>query len=70
MGMIDVSTKPDTLRVAIAEARITMSKQAIRFIKEGKSPKGNIVDAASVSATMAGEADLRFDTVLSSNSDR
>jgi cyclic pyranopterin phosphate synthase len=53
MGMIDVSTKPDTLRVAMAEARITMSKQAILFIKEEKSPKGNIVDAASVSATMA-----------------
>ena len=53
MGMIDVSNKPDTLRVAIAEAIVTMSKQTIRLIKEGKSPKGNIVETASVSATMA-----------------
>ncbi|MDQ6866337.1 MAG: cyclic pyranopterin monophosphate synthase MoaC, partial [Thermoproteota archaeon] len=53
MGMIDVSNKPDTLRVALAEAIVTMGKQTIRLIKEGKSPKGNIIDAATVSATMA-----------------
>ncbi|HYT46542.1 MAG TPA: cyclic pyranopterin monophosphate synthase MoaC, partial [Methylomirabilota bacterium] len=53
MGMIDVSMKPDTLRVAIAQAIVTMSKQTIRLVKDGKTPKGNIVDAATVSATMA-----------------
>lgn len=51
--MIDVSRKPDTLRVAFAQAIVTMSKQTIRLIREGKTPKGNIVDAAIVSATMA-----------------
>jgi len=51
--MIDVSKKPDTLRVAFAQAIVTMSKQTIRLIREGKTPKGNIVDAAIVSATMA-----------------
>lgn len=50
--MIDVSKKPDTLRVAFAQAIVTMSKQTIRLIREGKTPKGNIVDAAIVSATM------------------
>jgi len=51
--MIDVSKKPDTLRVAFAQAIVTMSKQTLRLIREGKTPKGNIVDAAIVSATMA-----------------
>jgi len=53
MGMFDVGDKPDTLREAVAQAVIRLSKETMSLIKEGKSPKGNIIDAARLSATMA-----------------
>ncbi|MDQ3872707.1 MAG: bifunctional molybdenum cofactor biosynthesis protein MoaC/MoaB [Thermoproteota archaeon] len=52
MGMFDVIDKSETLRTATARATIIVSSETIRLIKEGKSPKGNIVDAARISATM------------------
>jgi cyclic pyranopterin monophosphate synthase len=51
--MFDVSDKPDTLRLATAQAIIRLDPATMILIKEGKSPKGNIVDAARISATMA-----------------
>ena len=51
--MFDVSDKPDTLRLATAQAIIRLDSSTMTLIKEGKSPKGNIVDAARISATMA-----------------
>ena len=52
MGMVDVGDKSETLRTATARAIIKVSPETICLIKEGKSPKGNIVDAARFSATM------------------
>jgi cyclic pyranopterin phosphate synthase len=52
MGMFDVGDKPETLRIATARAVIKVSPETIYLIKEGKSPKGDIVDAARISATM------------------
>jgi len=51
-GMIDVGDKAETLRTAVAQAIIKASPKTIDLIKQGKSPKGNIVDAARISATM------------------
>ncbi|MGH9876261.1 MAG: bifunctional molybdenum cofactor biosynthesis protein MoaC/MoaB [Nitrososphaerales archaeon] len=51
-GMIDVGDKPETLRTAIAQAIVKVDPATIMLIKEGKSPKGNIVDAARIAATM------------------
>ncbi|MDQ3808429.1 MAG: bifunctional molybdenum cofactor biosynthesis protein MoaC/MoaB [Thermoproteota archaeon] len=51
MGMFDVGDKPETLRMATARAVIKVSPETIYLVKEGKSPKGNIVDAARMSAT-------------------
>ena len=42
-GMFDVGDKPDTLRIATARAVVKVSPKTIILIKEGKSPKGNIV---------------------------
>ncbi|MDQ3848832.1 MAG: bifunctional molybdenum cofactor biosynthesis protein MoaC/MoaB [Thermoproteota archaeon] len=50
--MIDVGDKGETLRTAVAQAIIRVSPETIDLIKEGKSPKGNIEDAARISATM------------------
>jgi cyclic pyranopterin phosphate synthase len=52
-GMFDVGEKADTLRYATAQAIVKVSLNTITLIREGKSPKGNIIDAARVSATMA-----------------
>jgi cyclic pyranopterin monophosphate synthase len=52
-GMIDVSGKPDTLRIAIAQALIRVNSATVASIERGKSPKGNVVDAARIAGTMA-----------------
>ncbi len=53
MGMFDVGDKTDTLRHATAQAIVRTRPETIILVKEGRSPKGNIVDAARISATMA-----------------
>jgi len=53
VGMFDVGDKPPTLRTAVAQAIVKVEPATINLINEGKSPKGNIVDAARLSATMA-----------------
>lgn len=53
VGMFDVADKSDTQRTATAQAIVRVSPNTIQMVKEGKSPKGNIVDAARVSATLA-----------------
>ncbi|MEO9321587.1 MAG: bifunctional molybdenum cofactor biosynthesis protein MoaC/MoaB [Nitrososphaera sp.] len=52
-GMVDISAKPDTLRSAVARATVKIGSPAtMEIINEGKSPKGNIFDAARIAATM------------------
>jgi cyclic pyranopterin phosphate synthase len=52
-GMFDVSDKSETLRTAVAQAIVKAEPTTVTLIKEGKSPKGNIFEAAKLSATMA-----------------
>lgn len=52
-GMFDVADKSDTLRLATAQAVVRISPLTSKLIKEGKSPKGDIFDAARIAATMA-----------------
>ena len=52
MGMIDVGEKPESLRTATAQALIFANPNVIDKIKNGNSPKGNIFEAAKISATM------------------
>ncbi|MGE3859773.1 MAG: bifunctional molybdenum cofactor biosynthesis protein MoaC/MoaB [Nitrososphaeraceae archaeon] len=51
-GMFDVSTKADTLRLAIAQAVIKTNPETITLIKNKKTPKGDIIEAAKISATL------------------
>jgi cyclic pyranopterin monophosphate synthase len=60
MGMFDVTNKPDTLRTALAQAIVKTSPDTIRIIKEGKAPKGDVVEAARVAATMAAKRTWDF----------
>jgi molybdenum cofactor biosynthesis protein MoaC len=51
-GMFDVSKKGDTLRFATAQAIIKASPESIELIKNEKTPKGDIIEAAKISATL------------------
>lgn len=49
--MIDITHKPTTLREAIASAVVTVSDPAtISAVKEGRVPKGNVLESARVAA--------------------
>jgi len=52
-GMVDISEKEEVLRIAVAEGYIRLKRETVKAIIEGKVPKGNVVDVATVSAVMA-----------------
>jgi cyclic pyranopterin phosphate synthase len=51
--MVDVSAKPETARVAIAEGRITMSAAAVRAIRQRTVAKGDPLQTARLAGIMA-----------------
>ncbi|MCL4459320.1 MAG: cyclic pyranopterin monophosphate synthase MoaC [Chloroflexi bacterium] len=51
--MVDVSEKPDTLRVATAVGEIAMQPATLTAIKEGKTKKGDVLATAQLAAVMA-----------------
>ena len=50
-GMFDVGAKPDSYRTARAKAVLNIDAKTALLIRQGKSPKGNIVEAAKIAAT-------------------
>ena len=51
--MIDVTSKEDTERLAMARAIITMNKETIKLIREGQIPKGDVLPVAQTAGIMA-----------------
>ena len=51
--MVDVSEKPITYRMAIAEARIVMQPETLEAIKAGNVKKGDVLGTARVAGIMA-----------------
>ena len=51
--MYDISDKPDTFRTAVAQAVVKVSPSTVTLVNDGKIPKGNIFEAAKISANMA-----------------
>lgn len=51
--MVDVSSKPATLREAVARASMHMEKDTIRLISDGKIPKGDVLATARLAGIMA-----------------
>ena len=58
--MVDVSGKPVTDRVAIAEGLVRMSPETLAFITEGRAKKGDVLAVARLAGIMAAKktADL------------
>lgn len=51
--MVDVSQKPDTERVAVAEGFIAMQQETLELIVDGAAAKGDVLACARVAGVMA-----------------
>ncbi len=51
--MVDVGSKADTAREAVASGRITMTAAAARAIRDGAAKKGDVLAVARVAGIMA-----------------
>lgn len=51
--MVDVSDKPDTERIAIAEGSVRMKPSTLQLIREGNLKKGDVFSVARIAGIMA-----------------
>jgi cyclic pyranopterin phosphate synthase len=51
--MVDVSAKPATERLAVAEGRVVMSEATLDLIVSGNAKKGDVLGAARIAGIMA-----------------
>lgn len=51
--MVDVGSKVETQRLAIASGHIAMSKEALAAIQAGNAPKGDVLGTARIAGIMA-----------------
>jgi cyclic pyranopterin phosphate synthase len=51
--MVDVGGKAETRRLAIADGRILMGPEALKAIRDGAIPKGDVLAAARIAGIMA-----------------
>ncbi|WHZ10024.1 MAG: Cyclic pyranopterin monophosphate synthase [Burkholderiaceae bacterium] len=51
--MVDVSAKPATRRVAVANGRITMRRETLVLIESGGAKKGDVLGVARIAGIMA-----------------
>jgi cyclic pyranopterin phosphate synthase len=51
--MVDVSDKPATERIAVAEGRVVMTKATLELILSGNAKKGDVLGAARIAGIMA-----------------
>jgi len=51
--MVDVSEKPVTVRKARASGRLKLRAETLAMIRQGRIPKGNVIEAARLAGIMA-----------------
>lgn len=51
--MVDVTDRPETVREAVAKARIRMAPQTVRLIETNQVSKGNVLEVAKIAGIMA-----------------
>lgn len=54
--MVDVSAKPDSVRLAIAEGRLTCAPSTIRLLRAAALPKGDVLTVAKIAGISAAKA--------------
>ncbi len=51
--MVDVSAKPITERIAVAEGRVVMQKKTLEIVRKGDAKKGDVLGAARIAGIQA-----------------
>ena len=51
--MVDVSAKPATERVAVAEGRVVMAAKTLALVQRGDAKKGDVLGAARIAGILA-----------------
>jgi cyclic pyranopterin phosphate synthase len=51
--MVDVAAKPETLRRALASARVRMRPETVRLVEEHGGPKGDVLGVARLAGILA-----------------
>ena len=51
--MVDIGDKPTTDRIAVAEAKVFMTAETLRMIKDGEHKKGDVLGVARIAGIMA-----------------
>ena len=51
--MVDISAKDDVVRIATAEGFIRLKESTVKAIKEGKVPKGDVLNTATIAGILA-----------------
>jgi cyclic pyranopterin monophosphate synthase len=51
--MVDVSAKPETVRVAVAEGRVIMQAKTLAIVRKGDAKKGDVLGAARIAGIQA-----------------
>jgi cyclic pyranopterin monophosphate synthase len=51
--MVDVTDRPETMRVAIARARVRVAPQTLHLIETNQVAKGSVLEVAKIAAIMA-----------------
>ena len=51
--MVDVSAKPDTERMAVAEGAVVMAAETLALIRSGNAKKGDVIATARIAGIMA-----------------
>lgn len=51
-NMVDVSGKPESVRVAVASGKVTMSREVIEEITSGANSKGDVLATARIAGIM------------------
>lgn len=51
--MVDVSDKPTTARLAVAEGHVVMSPATLTLVRQGRADKGDVLGLARVAGIMA-----------------
>ena len=64
--MVDVSAKPATERVAVAEGRVVMSKATLELIVSGNAKKGDVLGTARIAGIMAAKRTVGSDPAVPS----
>ena len=54
-NMVDVSNKPDQLRIAKATGHITLMPETIKLVNENKMKKGDVLTVAEIAGIQAGK---------------